>query len=360
MPQLNRPAAAGHGSLWVDAAMPCFHKRTMFPSRSGEGRWCYDPSKAAHGAEGVEVPCNNCVGCKVRRTGSWVIRNLWELRDHDGLACFVTLTYANEHLPDSYSVDVRDLQLFLKRLRRRVPAGVLIRFFGVAEYGDDEGHTKRPHFHILLYGWMPPDAVSIEPSKRGLPQWKSDFLSDVWGKGRVVLGEVSRQSISYVAGYIFDKRNGDEGKALYSNRVHPVTGEIVDVRPPFNVTSRRPGIGAGWFDRFAASDAKASFVMVDGRRMPMPGFVTRRLIDALPSDVEREAFKAERRAAAAAEAALHAADNTLPRLLVREVAQVMRAQSLARGSGEWSPERIQAQLDAAGEWARVERERGAL
>lgn len=339
--------------------MPCFHKRTMYPPQGGEGRWCYDPTKAAAGAEGHPVSCGQCRGCRVRRTGEWVIRNLWELRQHDGSACFATLTYADEHLPASYSVEVVDLQNFMKRLRKRL-RGVRVRFFGVAEYGEAEDATKRPHFHVLIYGWMPADAVQIEASQRGLPQWQSDFLSDVWGKGRVVLGAVTRQSIAYVAGYIFDKRSGDEGKALYSNRLHPVTGEIVDVRPPFNVMSRRPGIGAGWWDAFSRSDALSDFVVVDGRKMPMPRFILARRLAAMSSDAEREAFKAERRAAAAAEAALHAADNTLPRLLVREVAHVLKAQALARGSGEWSPERIQAQLDAAGEWARVERERGAL
>lgn len=336
--------------------MPCFHKRTMYPAKAG-GRWCYDPTKAAPGAVGTPVICGQCVGCRLRRVGEWVIRNTWELREHNGVACFPTLTYADEHLPDSYSVEVDHLQRFMKRLRRRLPPGVRIRFFAVGEYGEDDRYTKRPHFHILIYGWSPDDRVQIEPSKRGMPQWQSDFLSEVWGKGRVVLGEVSAQSIGYVAGYIFDKRSGDEGKALYSDRLHPVTGEIVDVRPPFNVMSRRPGIGAAWWDAYSKSDGLSEFVILNDRKRPMPRFVVGRRLASLSSDAEREAFKAERRAAAAAEAALHAADNTHSRLLVREAVQVLKAEGLARGSGMWSRADVDHQIFVAGEFARVERER---
>jgi hypothetical protein len=291
------------------------------------------------------------------RTGQWTERNLWEFDAADKVGCFVTLTFEDQQLPESYSVDIRTLQLFLKRLRKRLwrEHRVRIRFFAVAEYGEDEARTKRPHYHVLVYGWRPADAEQIEDAKSGLPQWQSALLSEVWGKGRVVVGDVTPQSISYCAGYVFDKRSGSRGKSEYSGRQHPVTGEIVNVRPPFNVMSRRPGIGMGWFEEQREHDVKGTFIVRDGRKRAMPRAVVRRRMAEMGSDAEREAFKAERREAAEAEAAKHATDNTRGRRLVREVARVLRAQSLARGdSSTWTPEVVAEQLYRAGEFDKVD------
>lgn len=337
--------------------MPCFHKRLMYPPASGSGRWVFNLAEAPNGAEGVEVPCGNCQGCRVRRTGDWVIRNLWELVANNGVAFFATLTFADEHLPDDYSVDARHLQLFMKRLRARFP-GLVIRFFAVGEYGEREDKTMRPHYHVLIYGVVPDDLEQIEVSQRGLPQWSSETISSLWGQGRVVLGTVDPSSISYVAGYIFDKLSGERGEAYYAGRVHAVTGQVCDVRPPFNVMSRRPGIGMCFWEEFQHSDAQHDFIVRDGRKRAMPKAIVKRRLAALPSDEAREAAKLARREAIAVELAKHAADNTHSRLLVREVSRVLQAKSLARGGVDWSEERIRQQLQDAGEWARVERERG--
>lgn len=339
--------------------MVCYNPRSMWPSKAG-GRWTFFPAEAKPGAQGVEVGCYHCQGCKAARTAEWTQRNVWEFDAHGKVGCFVTLTFANEHLPDSYSVDVRTLQLFLKRLRKRLwkSFGVRIRFFAVGEYGDDEGATKRPHYHVLVYGWRPEDAVQIENAQSGLPQWQSALLSEVWGQGRVTVGDVTPQSISYCAGYVFDKRRGDAAKEEYSGRLHPVTGELRDVRPPFNVMSRRPGIGMGWYEQFRDTDATATFVVRGGRKRAMPRAIIRQRLKDMASDAEREAFQAERRDAAAAEAEKRASDNTTGRRLVREVVKVLKAQALARGDDTWTPERIADQLYRAGEFDKVEAIRG--
>lgn len=337
-------------------SMACFHPRTMWPSKAG-GRWTFSCDDAVPGSASVEVGCYNCQGCMAARTSQWTERNIWEFEAAGKVGCFVTMTFANEHLPESYSVDIRTLQLFLKRLRKRLwkEFRVRIRFFAVGEYGEDERFTKRPHYHILVYGWRPADAEQIENAKSHLPQWQSALLSEVWGKGRVVFGDVTPQSISYCAGYIFDKRRGDRAKEEYSNRLHPVTGEVVTVRPPFNVMSRKPGIGMGWYEQFRDSDAKGTYIVRDGRKRMMPRAIVRRRLADMASDAERDAFRAERREAAAAEAARRASDNTIGRRLVREVVKVLKAQALARGdSATWTPEAIAEQLYRAGEFDRIE------
>lgn len=336
--------------------MPCFHPVTMWPAKNG-GRYVRHVELACDGAESVVVGCGYCVGCIKRRAGEWVIRNLWELDAHGGVACFVTLTYANEHLPDDYSVSVKAMQRFMRRLRRRLPEGVKVRFFAVAEYGDSEEGTKRPHYHFIIYGWSPEDAERIEDSKRGLPQYVSKFLDGVWPYGRVTVGEVNAQSIGYCVGYIFDKRWGAAAEIEYANRLHPVSGEVVPkVRPPFNVMSRRPGIGSSW-PGFSNGDALMDTVRAprgNGERA-MPRFVVRKRLDAMASDEEREAFKAERREKAVAEAAKHVRDLTGSRLLVREIVSVLEARGLARGEDGWSEADICAQLDEAARLAEFER-----
>ena len=52
---------------------------------------------------------------------------------------FITLTYAPENYPKNGSVSPREMQLFLKRLRRLVEP-VQLRYYLVGEYGD---HTQR-------------------------------------------------------------------------------------------------------------------------------------------------------------------------------------------------------------------------
>lgn len=339
--------------------MACFHPRSMWPSKAG-GRWTFSPGDAKPGAQGVEVGCYRCQGCKASRTAQWTQRNIWEFDAHGQVGCFVTLTLADEHLPESYSVDVRTLQLFLKRLRKRLwrEFRVKIRFFAVAEYGDAESGTKRPHYHVLVYGWRPEDAEQIENAQSGLPQWQSALLSEVWGQGRVTVGDVTPQSISYCAGYVFDKRSGDAAKEEYSNRLHPVTGEVRTVRPPFNVMSRRPGIGMGWYEKHAGDDAKSTFVVRDGRKRAMPRAIVRQRLKEMASDAEREAFLTERREAAAAAAEARASDNTTGRRLVREVVKVLNAKALARGDDTWTHERIAEQLFRAGEFDRIDAIRG--
>lgn len=300
-------------------------------------------------------PCGRCEGCFQRRQGDWVERNMRELQAAGGTACFLTLTYADEHLPENGGVSVPDFQGFMHRLRKAVlrAFGVQLRFFGCLEYGDREDRLKRPHVHVLVYGWWPEDAEAIEASQGGWPQWQSDLVARVWGKGRCVVSEVSPQSIAYVVGYFRDRQYGDDAEAAYGAKVHPGTGELHRVRPPVLLMSRRPGIGSAWCSDFIETDVRHP-VLRSARSnalVPMPRAYVRRLlshIEATKGLDAREAEQLRRREEAAAAAAARAADNTPDRLLDRELAMVERRRALVRGSDSWSRERIVAQADEAG------------
>jgi hypothetical protein len=360
---------------------------TAKPAPGSRGRWTCDPVGGYPGVAGVPIRCNQCRGCRLRRCGEWAQRCWWELKDprHEGEACFVTLTFRDEDLPENYSVGVKDMQQFVMELRRqivlRMKAGLLakkydrkgrltagVRFYAVGEYGDSEGGTKRPHYHFIIFGWLPHDLEPCNSSQRGLPQWRSAFVggvedereqpdkTGVWKSGRVRFGEVTPKSIAYVAGYVFDQLSGDAGKAEYSSRQHPVTGEVCTVRPPFNHMSRMPGIGHGWFEQHRDNDALGDFVHVPARdadnsvsshagklhgrpnvatrpAIGMPGYVVRQRVNAMTDD-EAFAFSKERRAKAKEAAAKRAADNTPARLLIRHAAKLLGAADLSRSGGD--------------------------
>lgn len=106
-----------------------------------------------------------------------------ESMTHDQNA-FVTLTYNDEHVP--VELRPRDMQLFLKRLRKGYPRP--LRFFGVGEYGSQ---TFRPHFHLALFGFSIFDVGHVEAA------WAVDGVS----LGFVSVGELNEQSARYIAKY---------------------------------------------------------------------------------------------------------------------------------------------------------------
>lgn len=90
-------------------------------------------------------PCGKCINCRAKSRQEWVFRLRMEYRNCD-FGLFVTLTYDDDHLP-SDGVSIRDVQLFLKRLRKKYKSKTL-RYYICSEYGDN---THRAHYHALLF-----------------------------------------------------------------------------------------------------------------------------------------------------------------------------------------------------------------
>ena len=62
------------------------------------------------------------------------------------VSCMLNLTYSDAFLPEHGQLYKDDLQRFFKRLRK---AGFKFRYVASGEYGDQ---SRRPHFHIALFG----------------------------------------------------------------------------------------------------------------------------------------------------------------------------------------------------------------
>ncbi len=107
---------------------------------------CTNPIMIRHPVSGrwLDVPCGQCISCRLKKAREWSIRIMNECSYYEK-NCFLTLTYDEEHLPSSYSISKRELQLFLKKLRKKCK----FRYFGSGEYGDK---SMRPHYHIILFG----------------------------------------------------------------------------------------------------------------------------------------------------------------------------------------------------------------
>lgn len=220
----------------------------------------------------LELPCGHCVGCLQDRCRSWSIRCMHEAQLYDANS-FVTLDYAPEHLPASLSLEYRDYQLFMKRLRKELrgvsaaPNGERpIRFFVAGEYGAQYG---RPHWHALLFNCWFPDSIRYVNGT-----YRSSIAEKIWQKGHVVIGEVTPQSAAYVAGYTQNKVFGRvAAEEHYEDVVNVATGEVSRRRAEFCVPSRRPGLGAWWFEKFGG-DLFPGDLAVDrqGREWKVPRY----------------------------------------------------------------------------------------
>lgn len=245
------------------------------------------------------------------RARQWSVRCVHESQLHEENS-FVTLTYSDEHIPEDWSVNVRDWQLFAKRLREAIGP---FRFFMAAEYG---GKTFRPHYHALIFGHaFLEDRVMLKAHPNRL--WTSPVLEKKWGKGHVSLGDVTPETCSYVTKYCVKKQMP---RHKLVERVDADTGECWSVRPEFQLMSRRPGLGAGWIDKYPSDVFPADEVVLGGSKM----FPPRYYFDRFQDECVKANIKLKRK-----EAALErVADQTHERLAVRERVAVSRLTHLGR------------------------------
>lgn len=235
--------------------MPCYGPLNAYrPKPEAEDRrLVFDPRKSLSGVP-IKIPCGKCIGCKLEHSRQWAVRCMHEKRMHDASA-FLTLTYDNDHLPPGGTLVLRDLQLFMKRLRKVFGNGV--RFFACGEYGEKSG---RPHYHVLL---LSADFVDKKPisSRSEHPYYTSSLLSKLWTAGTHIIGNVDFDSAAYVARYCTKKITGSKAAAHYGGRT-----------PEFLVMSRRPGIGSGYLEKYKSEIYAHDNVIVNGVPASVPRY----------------------------------------------------------------------------------------
>lgn len=304
--------------------MACFRPLKAYRSAvrgpTGKRQIVFTP-RGANVDQHLTIPCGQCIGCRIDRSKQWALRCVLEAKLYEA-NCFITLTYSDENLPANGSLSVRDWQLFMKRLkiayswlepgkgkrkRRKYPQ---IRFYQAGEYGTQFG---RPHYHACLFGFDFPDKKFKRYNRNGDKIYESDTLTRVWGNGMCEIGAVTPQSAAYVARYIMKKITGDDAVAYYDGR-----------KPEFTTMSRRPGIGAGWLDKFQMDVFPKGYVVHDGRKHRVPRFFDSVYEIDHPNEMQR--LKGARKRSAAK----HAVDQTSRRLDVREKVLQLRVKRLKR------------------------------
>jgi len=225
-------------------------------------------SRSKRGAQdSLELPCGQCVGCRLERSRQWAMRCLHEASLHQDNS-FITLTYSDSNLPRGGSLDYSDFQNFMKRLRKRV--GTKVRFYCGGEYGQEQ---MRPHFHACLFGYDFPDKVYYKKTESGESIYTSKLLESLWPLGLSSIGNVTFQSAAYIARYCVQKVTGDLAEAHY--RVVTEDGEIIDRVPEFNHMSLKPGIGKPWLEKFRTDVFPRDYVVVNGVKTKPPKYYDR-------------------------------------------------------------------------------------
>lgn len=300
--------------------MVCFHPITGY--RTPAGTVTFNRARGWQDVPPVSVSCGNCVGCRLERSRQWAVRCVHESKMHNE-NCFITLTYDDEHLPEDESLCLRHFQLFMKRFRKRYGK---IRFFHCGEYGET---TLRPHYHACIFGYDFPDRRLFKSSASGESIYTSAALGELWSddEGRMLgfstIGDVTFNSAAYVARYIMKKVNGDDAAAHYEHITR--YGEVVQRRPEYVTMSRRPGIGAGWFHKFADDIYPGDFAVMNNKKFRPPRFYDNMYEHTYGVD-RLEAVKSKRRA----RGRKRADDNTPLRLKTRERVQKARLKLLKR------------------------------
>ena len=208
------------------------------------------------------IGCGSCIACRLTYAQEWSLRLRLEASLYP-CNLFLTLTYDDDHLPDSVFIDEssgvvhvselrkRDLSAFMKRLRSSLQERFNftgVRFFAPGEYGDK---TDRPHYHAILLN-CPPEIMSelvfLSKTKRGDILYSSPYFDSIWKNGFVTVGSCSAESIGYVARYALKKVGALDRSTMRE--------------APFALMSRRPGIGAPFFYKFRDSIESTGKVVV--------------------------------------------------------------------------------------------------
>ena len=247
--------------------MPCYGPLPAYRSKeigvSGK-RGITVRRNASFSAVALQVPCGQCIGCRLEHARQWAVRCMHE-KSLYSQSSFLTLTYDDEWLPEGGTLVKRHLQLFMKRLRKKY--GVGLRFYASGEYGET---TARAHYHVLLFNLDFADKKLYKRNGRGEPLYTSESLSSIWTYGRSLIGGVTFESCCYVAGYVVDKVTGERADRFYSRVTSD--GVCYELVRPFSVMSRRPGIGTAWYEKYGAHAYEFDSVVIRGREVRPPRF----------------------------------------------------------------------------------------
>ena len=242
-----------------------------------------------------------------------------EAKMHDENS-WLTLTYADEHLPGRYSTGIihprtnkpiysgtllkEHPQKFLRALRkalgrekykskfrssqlaRSTPAAG-VRYYYAGEYGERYG---RPHYHVCLFGIDFADKLLERRTETGYQLYTSDILKKLWPYGEHQLGELTWESAAYTARYVMKKINGKKKEQHYE-KIDPETGEIIKLQPEYCDMSRRPGIAQPWFEKYLTDVYPHDRILIRGHKRKPPRYYDKKYEQKEPDLMKQIKFE---------------------------------------------------------------------
>jgi len=138
--------------------------------------------------DGTEVACRKCWQCKRNRVNDLVGRCIAESK-YASKTYAVTLTYADDAGVNAVTLVYKDVQDFLKRLRKRYD----VRYIVAGEYGTVKG---RAHWHIILFfkGEYPEIKEEVRVNWKYWSQGFSYFQQPDWKGFQYVLKYVLKDA----------------------------------------------------------------------------------------------------------------------------------------------------------------------
>lgn len=177
-----------------------------------------------------EFGCGVCPECLRKKSNYWSLKCTAQSKTMCGM--MITLTYdqyvrdsngniVGERLPDDMSVHKRDVQLFVKRLRKYIDYyghGEKIKYLISAEYGK---RTHRPHYHAIIFGYQFADIVPYKKSKRGNMIYKSATLNKIWKNGICTVDSININGAvaRYCTKYCMKDAGADDTFMLFSRGI---------------------------------------------------------------------------------------------------------------------------------------------
>lgn len=223
-----------------------------------------------------EIPCGKCIGCRLDYSKTWATRAMLEASQWEE-NYFITLTYDDKHKPYNWkmadketgqiwvddgswkgTLNPEDWKKFMYRLRTEYARKYNhrgIRFMAAGEYGEN---TKRPHMHAIMFN-MPIPAEELKVYKQTYTKdflYTWEWLTNIWGKGNVIIAEVTWNTCAYVARYMCKKQKGPGSSEYYAKN-----GQI----PEFMRMSNRPGIARKYYEEHKKEIYNQDELIVTGR-----------------------------------------------------------------------------------------------
>jgi len=238
--------------------MACYRPLRAWRAKKDLSKIVFTPSSGNHN-HALQLPCGQCIGCRLERSRQWAIRLVHEAQLHEK-ASFLTLTYDPHSLPEGGTLVKAHFQDFMKRLRAKLDydsPGQKVRFFHCGEYGEK---GSRPHYHCALFGEdFASDRKFFKKTPRGDTLYISETLDELWPDGFSTIGELTFESAAYIARYVTKKITGPLKADHYGSRL-----------PEYTTMSRRPGIGAGYYDKFKSDIYPSDQVVMPNRGIMRP------------------------------------------------------------------------------------------